>query len=377
MSAAPRAGDTVLHVAGAAPYDVVIGSGLADRLPAMLGAGVQRVAVVHPEALADQVRPVLDALAPNHEVTPLPVPDGERTKTADVAAACWEALGAAGFTRSDAVVTVGGGATTDLGGFVAATWLRGVRVVHVPTTLLAMVDAAVGGKTGINTGAGKNLVGSFHEPAGVLCDLATLETLPRAELVAGLGEVVKCGFIADPQILALVEATDPAELTAGSPVLRELVERAIQVKIDVVVDDLRETGGRDGHPGREVLNYGHTMAHAIERCEDYTVRHGEAVALGCVYVAELASRAGVLDPRIAQRHRAAFARVGLPTAYSGASFEELHAAMKVDKKARGSQLRFVVLHDLAHPAVLAGPAEEDLRAAYDVLAGGRAQEVDA
>jgi 3-dehydroquinate synthase len=369
--------DTVLPVTGAAPYDVVVGTGLTHRLPAMLGAGVQRVAVIHPESLADQVRPLLDVLASDHDVSPLPVPDGERAKTAAVAASCWEALGAAGFTRSDAVVTFGGGATTDLGGFVAATWLRGVRVVHVPTTLLAMVDAAVGGKTGINTGAGKNLVGSFHEPAGVLCDLATLETLPRAELVAGLGEVVKCGFIADPQILALVEASDPEGLTAGSPVLRELVERAIRVKVDVVVDDLKETGGRDGHPGREVLNYGHTMAHAIERCEDYTVRHGEAVALGCVYVAELARRAGVLDDEVARRHRAAFARVGLPTEYSGASFEDLHAAMKVDKKARGSQLRFVVLHDLGRPAVLAGPAEDDLRAAYDVLAGGRAQEVDA
>ena len=163
-----------------------------------------------------------------------------------VAAVCWEELGEAGFTRSDAIVTVGGGATTDLGGFVAATWLRGVRVVHVPTTLLAMVDAAVGGKTGVNTPSGKNLVGSFHEPAGVLCDLALLRTLPRAELVAGLGEVVKCGFIADPVILDLVEGTDPAELTADSAVLRELVERAIRVKVDVVVADLRETGGSGG-----------------------------------------------------------------------------------------------------------------------------------
>ena len=126
-----------------------------------------------------------------------------------------------------------------------------------------MVDAAVGGKTGVNTASGKNLVGSFHEPAGVLCDLATLRTLPRAELVSGLGEVIKCGFIADPAILDLVEAADPDTLDADSPVLRELVERAIRVKIDVVVADLRETGGADGHPGREVLNYGHTMAHAI------------------------------------------------------------------------------------------------------------------
>ena len=305
--------DTVLPVTGASPYDVVVGTDLADRLPAMLGPGVQRVGVVFPESLADLARPVLDSLAGAHEVTRLPIPDGERAKTAAVAASCWDALGEAGFTRSDAVVTVGGGATTDLGGFVAATWLRGVRVVHVPTTLLAMVDAAVGGKTGVNTPSGKNLVGAFHEPAGVLCDLATLRSLPRAELVAGLGEVVKCGFIADPQILTLVEGTDPDELTADSPVLRELVERAIRVKIDVVVSDLKETGGQDGHPGREVLNYGHTMAHAIERAEDYAVRHGEAVALGCVYVAELARRAGTLAPEVVERHHRAFAHVGLPT----------------------------------------------------------------
>ncbi len=183
-----------------------------------------------------------EALAAAYQVLPVPIPDGEQAKSAETAARCWERLGAAGFTRSDAVVTVGGGATTDLGGFVAATWLRGVRVVHVPTTLLGMVDAAVGGKTGINTGAGKNLVGAFHEPAGVLCDLALLDTLPRAELVAGLGEVVKCGFIADPEILRLVEETDPDELTGASAgssaVLRELVERSVRVKVDVVVGDL-------------------------------------------------------------------------------------------------------------------------------------------
>ena len=165
--------------------------------------------------LGELADPVVDALVEHYDVLALGLPDGERAKTAPVASDCWEALGEAGFTRSDAVVTIGGGATTDLGGFVAATWLRGVRVVHVPTTLLAMVDAAVGGKTGINTGAGKNLVGSFHEPAGVLCDLALLETLPREELVAGLGEVVKCGFIADPAILDIVEAHRPGRPDLG------------------------------------------------------------------------------------------------------------------------------------------------------------------
>jgi len=361
---------TTLHVGGASPYDVVIGRDLAGMLPGILGESVQRVALIHPSSLASLADPVRATLSESYDVLPLAIPDGEAAKSAGVAVDCWEALGAAGFTRSDAVVTVGGGATTDMGGFVAATWLRGVRVVHVPTTLLAMVDAAVGGKTGMNTGAGKNLVGSFHEPAGVLVDLASLDTLPHEELVSGMAEVVKCGFIADPEILRLVEADPRAALDPSSPVLRELVERAIKVKVDVVVDDLKETGGSGGHPGREVLNYGHTMAHAIERAENYTMRHGEAVAIGCVFVAELARVAGHLDDETADRHASAFGLVGLPTHYAGSSFEELLATMKVDKKSRGNTLRFVVLDGLAEPVVLTGPSQEQLRTAYTLMAGG-------
>ncbi|MCB0907934.1 MAG: 3-dehydroquinate synthase [Nocardioidaceae bacterium] len=370
MTGTTTAEATTLRVGGASPYSVVVGVGLAGRLPDLLGPGVERVALIHDAEVTDLAEGVLRVLRDRYDVLALGLPSGEDAKSAAVAAECWESLGRAGFTRSDAVVTFGGGSTTDLGGFVAATWLRGVRVVHVPTTLLAMVDAAVGGKTGINTGAGKNLVGSFFEPAGVLCDLALLGTLPPAELASGLGEVVKCGFIADPVILDLVETTPPDELTAGSAVMRELVERAIRVKIDVVVADLKETGGADGHPGREVLNYGHTLAHAIERAEDYGIRHGEAVAIGCVFAAELASRAGSLDPAVVARHRSALERVGLPTTYAGASFEELRDAMAVDKKSRGSRLRFVVLDDLARPRVLTAPPEEALRASYDAIAGG-------
>jgi 3-dehydroquinate synthase len=302
------------------------------------------------------------------EVLDLEVPEGEAAKTVAVVADCWERLGKAGFTRSDAVVTVGGGATTDLGGFVAATWLRGVRVVHVPTSLLGMVDAAIGGKTGIDTGAGKNLVGSFHEPAGVICELDLLATLPARELVSGLGEVVKCGFIADPEILGLVEKDPKAALDPASDVLAELVERSVRVKAEVVAADLRETGGTDGHPGREALNYGHTLGHAVEKFTGYAMRHGEAVALGMVYVAELARLAERLDDDTAARHAAVLGAVGLPTSWAGATFDELLPAMRVDKKARGATLRFVVLDGLARPAVLADPDESILRAAYEVLA---------
>jgi 3-dehydroquinate synthase len=357
-----------MHVAGASPYDVVVGHGVLGEVPRMLGARPERVAVCYPEPLARLADKVIAGLD-DYQVLRIVLPDGEVAKTGAVALEAWEQLGAAGFTRSDAVVTVGGGATTDMGGFVAATWLRGVAVVHVPTTLLAMVDAAVGGKTGMNTGAGKNLVGSFHEPAGVICDLDVLGTLAEPELIAGLGEVVKCGFIADPKILELIERNPADALEPRSAELRDLVERAIAVKIAVVVDDLKETGGSDGHPGREVLNYGHTMAHAIEKASAYRIRHGEAVALGMVFVAELARRAGRLDDATAERHETVLSAVGLPTRYTGSSFEELLGTMRVDKKARGNQLRFLVLNGLAEPAILADPSEDLLRAAFAYLGG--------
>jgi 3-dehydroquinate synthase len=367
--------NSVLHVGGASPYDVHVGTGLLGELPGMLGEGVRRVAVIHPRALAATGEAIRTDLADQgFDAHAIEIPDGEEAKLAPVASFCWQVLGQTGFTRSDAVVTVGGGSTTDMGGFVAATWLRGVKVVHLPTTLLAMVDAAVGGKTGMNTTEGKNLVGAFHEPAGVLCDLATLDSLPRNELISGLAEVVKCGFVADPTILDIVEGDPVAATEPDSSVLRELIERAIRVKVDVVVGDLLETGGTGGHPGREVLNYGHTLGHAIERAERYNFRHGAAVAIGMMYVAELARLAGRLDEATAERHRTVLELVGLPTTYRGADWRTLHGAMKVDKKTRGDQLRFVVLDGLARPSVLTAPDPALLVAAYAEVSnpgGGR------
>ena len=362
---------TTLTLRGDATYDVVVGHDVADRLPGLLGDGVRRVAVIHPVSLADRARSLRRTLDDaGYAAHGLEVPDGEAAKSADVAAFCWSVLGQAGFTRSDAVVTLGGGATTDLGGFVAATWLRGVRVVHLPTTLLAMVDAAVGGKTGINSAEGKNLVGSFHHPAGVLCDLRTLETLPRNELVSGMAEVAKCGFIADPEILAILERSPATAMTVGSAEQRELVERAIQVKLDVVAGDFKETAGTagagatGGHPGREALNYGHTLGHAIERAEHYRYRHGAAISIGMVYVAELARLAGRLDDDTAARHAHLLASLGLPTTYDGARWDELLASMRVDKKSRGDLLRFVVIEGIGRPALLEGPDPALLEQAF-------------
>jgi 3-dehydroquinate synthase len=350
------------------PYDVVVGEGLLDELHPMLG-GAQRVAVVHPAALrttADTVRDDLEAAG--FQAHAVEVPDGEQQKDLKVAAYLWDVLGQVGFTRTDAVVAIGGGATTDLAGFVAATWLRGVRVVHVPTTLLGMVDAAVGGKTAINTGAGKNLVGAFHPPTGVLCDLTALTTMPKHDYVAGLAEVVKVGFTHDPRILELVEEDPEAAKRPDGPHTRELVERAIAVKARVVSDDLTEQGER------EFLNYGHTLGHAIEKVEQYKWRHGAAVSVGLVFVAELARLAGRLDDATAARHRTVLEAVGLPTTYDG-DWAKVHAAMRIDKKSRGSRLRFVVLDALAHPRMLEDPDPTHLVAAFEEVRKDRTAQV--
>jgi len=364
-------GTRVVRVDGEQPYDVVIGRHLLGELPRLLGEGVKRVLVIHPTALATSAEAMRqDLLDSGFEAILAEVPDAEAAKTAQVAAFCWQVLGQADFTRSDAIVSLGGGATTDLAGFVASTWLRGVKVVHVATTLLGMVDAAVGGKTGINTAEGKNLVGTFFPPAGVLCDLAALETMPRYDYVAGLAEVIKAGFIADPRILELVEddpglVSDPVR-AAQSPVLLELVERAIAVKARVVGADLRE------HGDREFLNYGHTFGHAIEQVERYSWRHGAAVSVGMVFAAEIARLAGRLDDADVDRHRAILTSVGLPVSYRGDRWEQLLTAMRRDKKTRGDLLRFVVLDGIGRPSRLEGPDPLLLAAAYAEVGEGAA-----
>jgi 3-dehydroquinate synthase len=353
---------TRLKVAGEHPYDVLVGTGIAAELPSLLGGQPKSVFVISQAGLDQHTAPALRALeSAGHTVHQQTVPPGEAAKDISVAASLWSSLAAARISRSDAIVAVGGGAVTDLAGFVAATWLRGVPVVLVPTTLLGMVDAAVGGKTAINIPAGKNLVGAFHPPAGVLADLGTLVTLPRREYVSGLAEVIKAGFIADPVILDLIEEDPAGASVPGGPHERELIERSITMKADVVAADLKETeSGR-----RESLNYGHTLGHAIERAENYRLPHGEAVAIGMMFAARVSRRAGRLDEEAANRHGAILSAVGLPVRYEGgASWAELRDAMSVDKKVRGSRLRLIVLDGLANPGILAGPDERLLEQAY-------------
>jgi 3-dehydroquinate synthase len=343
------------------PYDVVIGRGALGALGALL-TGVGQVAVVASPAvapLADAVAEYVRSCGP--QAMRVEVPDGEAAKDLRVANHVWAALGQAAFTRTDLVVGVGGGAVTDLAGFAAATWLRGVPVAYVPTTLLGMVDAAIGGKTAINTAAGKNLVGAFHQPEVVLADPDVLHSLDQADYTAGLAEVVKAGFIADPAILELVERDVAAVLARDEALLAELVTRAVRVKADVVGADPRESGRR------LVLNYGHTLAHAIEHDAGYGAwRHGDAVAVGLVYAAAVARRRrfGALDDATADRHRSILESLGLPTRYAADAWPRLRAAMRTDKKSRGDRLRFVVLDALGAPSVLDSPNEALLEAAY-------------
>ncbi|TWP50840.1 3-dehydroquinate synthase [Lentzea tibetensis] len=351
-----------IRVATAEPYDVVVGRGLLGDVVEHV-RGVVKAAIIHPPTLtatADAVRDELIAVGVDaHRVE---IPDAEDGKDLAVAGFCWDVLGRIGLGRQDVVIGLGGGAVTDLAGFVASTWMRGVRLVNVPTTLLGMVDAAVGGKTGINTDAGKNLVGTFYEPDAVFVDLATLETLPRNELVAGMAEIVKGGFIADPVILDLVEKDPAAALDPTGDVLAELVRRKIQIKADVVANDLKESSLR------EILNYGHTLGHAIERRERYKWRHGAAISVGLVFAAELARLAGRLDDETADRHRAVLKSLGLPTTYDPDALPQLMEGMRVDKKNKSGVLRFVVLDGLAKPGRLEGPDPSLIAAAYSAVA---------
>ena len=354
---------TRITVGGERPYDVVVGDGVLGELPGLVADGAaqpaRQVAVIHAAglgAVAAQARAALRAAG--HRVHLASVPDGEAAKDIAVAARLWSWLAGNQVGRTDCVVGIGGGAACDLAGFVAASWLRGVRVVLVPTTLLGMVDAAIGGKTAVDIPEGKNLVGAFHPPAGVLADLATLRTLPGREYVSGLAEVIKAGFIADPVILDLVESDSEQATRADGKTAGELIERAIRVKAAVVAEDLREAGPR------EFLNYGHTLGHAIEKVEDFGFRHGEAVAIGMVYAATLGELAGRLDPQTAARHRAVLTAAGLPTSYPAGAWPRLREAMAVDKKARAARLRFVVLDGLARPGIMADPGEDLLERAY-------------
>ncbi|GAA2221913.1 3-dehydroquinate synthase [Herbiconiux moechotypicola] len=353
---------TAIPVTGDDPYEVLVGRGILECVADGLGPGVKKVLVVHPPTLAARAAELRESLLGRYEVLLAEIPDAEAGKRVEVAAFCWQVMGQADFTRTDAVIGFGGGAVTDLAGFVAATWLRGVTLVQAPTTLLGMVDAAVGGKTGINTNEGKNLVGAFYAPKLVVADLELLDGLARNEILAGFGEVVKCGFIAEPEILDIIEADVEVATDPRSPELRRLVELSIGVKARVVSSDFKEAGLR------EILNYGHTLGHAIEHAERYQWRHGAAVAVGMMFAAELSRLTRSLPEPVVDRTRRILTSLGLPTSYPAGRWNTLLATMQRDKKSRGGMLRFIVLDDVARPTVLQGPETALLFAAYQEIA---------
>jgi 3-dehydroquinate synthase len=317
-----------------------------------------QIAVIVSEAMRDRIDnlPVTDA-----QIHVFTVPDSEAGKSFATYQKVLDWLGAAGFTRNDLIVAVGGGAVTDLSGFVASSWLRGIDWVAVPTTLAAMVDAAVGGKTGINSEYGKNLIGSFYSPISVLVDLSWLSTLSDRDFAAGLAEVIKCGFIVDTEIVELLKDANLLEVRSDRGLTLELITRSIAVKAKVVSGDFKESFDR------EILNYGHTLGHAIELHSKYTLRHGECVSIGLVFAANLANQTGILADQTTDLHKKILSNLGLPTSYESRHWPELRANMAIDKKSRSGTLRFVAISEFGKTLRIEGPSESDLLAAYERL----------
>ena len=338
-------------------YEVVIDASWQIALePYLVNRG--QVAVIVSEAMRDRVTDLPETDAQIHIFT---VPDSEAGKSFATYQKLLDWLGAAGFTRNDLVIAVGGGAVTDLSGFVASTWLRGIDWVAVPTTLAAMVDAAVGGKTGINSEYGKNLIGSFYSPISVLVDLSWLDTLSDRDFAAGLAEVLKSGFIADGEIVELLDAKTLSEVRSNQALTLELISRTVAVKAKVVSGDFKESFDR------EILNYGHTLGHAIELHSKYALRHGECVSIGLVFAANLANQVGLLSAEITALHVNILERLGLPISYESRHWPELRANMAIDKKSRSGTLRFVGISEIGKTLRIEAPSESDLLAAYERL----------
>ena len=352
-----------ITVNGPAPYTVHIGHRLSAAIASRAKEiGAATVAIVHQPTLAAVAREISQELTGvGIRSVLLPIADAEAGKTLEVAGQLWDACAENGIGRKDAIIGLGGGAATDLAGFVAASWMRGIPVIQVPTTLLGMVDAAVGGKTGINTAAGKNLVGAFHEPSAVFIDMERLYTLDPMDFIAGSAEIIKTGFIADEEILRLYE-TKREDCLEPSSVLAELIGRSVAVKAKVVASDLKESGLR------EILNYGHTFGHAVEQFEQYKWRHGNAVAVGMMFIAHLAHARGLIDDSLLQRHQTILESVGLPTSYQAGRFEELLTVMRRDKKNRAGTIRFVALDgEVGKTTRIEGPTEAEVQAAYEAI----------
>ena len=345
----------VISVSAEQKYDVLIGCQWRVELTAR-ATGHTRCAIVTTESMKSAIG---NLEAGDCEFVYCVIPDGEEGKSPDVLLKLWNWFAAAGFTRTDLVVGIGGGAITDVAGFAAATYLRGIAWIAVPTSVAGAVDAAIGGKTGANLDYGKNLVGSFHSPQAVLIDHSWFMTLSDRDFAAGLAEVVKCGFIRDGQILKLIQDKDLQSIRKDDALVLDLIKRAVQVKADVVSGDFKESFDR------EILNYGHTFGHAVEKHAKYSLRHGECVAIGMAFMAHLQSELGLISDEVRDLHLSILIGINLPITYSSGNWPELRALMSMDKKSRGNTLRFVTISEIGKTDRLVDVAQAHLVSAYE------------
>ena len=347
--------NTVIGVSAERRYEVLVGCNWREELSARASERT-RCAIVTTELMKITLG---NLEAGDCEFVYCVIPDGEDGKSPDVLLKLWNWLAAAGFTRSDLVIGIGGGAITDIAGFAAATYLRGIDWIAIPTSVAGSVDAAIGGKTGANLDYGKNLVGSFHSPLAVLIDPSWFVTLSDRDFAAGLAEVVKCGFIRDAQILRLLEGRDVNALRNDQSLVLELIQRAVQVKADVVSGDFKESFDR------EILNYGHTFGHAVERHSNYSLRHGECVSIGMAFMAHLQFKLGIITDEVRDLHLTLLSGLSLPITYSVGDWPELRALMSMDKKSRGNTLRFVTISEIGKTDRVADVAQAHLVSAYE------------
>ena len=324
-------------------YDIEIGTSLdqfGGRLQS-LGFGQKIALVTNPTIKNLYGERVVDSLKmAGFLVLSIEIPDGERYKSLDWANAIYTALLINSFDRKSALVALGGGVIGDLTGFAAATFMRGVPFVQMPTTLLAMVDSSVGGKTGVNHPMGKNMIGVFYQARKVLMDLGVLKTLPKEEFLSGMAEVIKYGVISDEELFDYLDKNREKILSLDSNTLNHIIRRSCEIKADVVSKDERESGFRT------ILNFGHTVGHALETAEDYTMRHGYAVAIGMIYASRLAYKTGLCDSSVPDRVEKLIKSYGLPTNLTALSRKptvtELMETMQIDKKAEGGKVKFVL-----------------------------------
>ncbi len=352
---------------GERSYDIVIGVALDELGERMGGLRIGRKAAVVTNPRVNRLYGdcVFKSLsASGFLAMPVEIPDGEQQKNLDWANYIFTALLVNAFDRRSPLVALGGGVIGDLTGFAAATFMRGVPFVQVPTTLLAMVDSSVGGKTGVNHPMGKNMIGAFYQPRLVLMDLDTLKTLPREEFLSGMAEVIKYGVIADSELFTYLDRNRERVLSLEPGHLAHIIKRSCEIKADVVSKDEREGGFR------AILNFGHTLGHAIETLSDYSVRHGEAVAIGMVYASRLAHRTGQCDASVPEKVEKLIGDYGLPTGLTALKLRptatELMDTMQVDKKAECGKVRFVLPKRIGEAVITKEWDETSLK---EILAG--------